>query len=81
MTVAQLAFERDRSIVGQTPSRNSKLLALLHEGHYDVRLDDDARRRLFTWMDTYAQRLGHFSDDQEQELRELRQKFAPMLEE
>jgi hypothetical protein len=30
-------------------------------------------------MDTYAQRLGHFSDRQEEELRRLRQEMAAIL--
>ena len=49
------------------------------KGHYDVRLDPDSYQRLVTWMDTYAQRLGHFSDQQEEELRRLRQEMAAML--
>ena len=32
-------------------------------------LDEDSRERLVTWMDTYAQLLGHFSDEQEREHR------------
>ena len=76
-----LAFERDRSIVGKMPARSSKLLALLREGegHYKVRLDADDLDRLATWMDTYAHRIGHFSDEQEAELRELRRTLAPLL--
>ncbi len=78
-----LAFEKDRSEVGDCPARKSKLLALLTEGkgHQDVRLDPDSYRRLVTWMDTYAQRLGHFSDEQEEELRQLRRKTAAILPE
>ena len=78
----KLAFERDRSIVGQMPARNSKLMALLlsSKGHYGVRLEGEDLQRLTTWMDTYAQRLGHFSDQQEAELLQLRQQLAPMLE-
>ena len=30
-------------------------------------------------MDTYAQRLGSFSQDQEQQPRQLRQEWASML--
>jgi len=76
-----LAFEKDRSVVGDCPARKSKLLAMLTQGkgHYDVRLDPESYNRLVTWMDTYAQRLGHFSDQQEEELRRLRQQMAAML--
>ena len=42
------------------------------QGHQGVQLDADARERLLTWLDTYAQRIGSFSDAQEQELGKLR---------
>jgi hypothetical protein len=56
------------------------LLALLRKGHYGVKLDDDGFTRLVTWMDTYAQRLGSFSAEQERELQKFRQQVAAMLE-
>ncbi len=79
----KLAFEKDRSVVGDCPARKSKLLALLTqgEGHHDVKLSDDDFDRLVTWMDTYAHRIGHFSDEQEQQLRQFRKQFATMLAE
>lgn len=79
----KLAFEKDVSNVGQCPAANSKLLAVLtsQDGHQGVRLGADSFNRLVTWMDTYAQRLGSFSDDQEEQLRALRQKMAPLLAE
>jgi hypothetical protein len=73
-----LAFERDRSLAGEMPARKSRLLALLRDGHEGVRLDADDLDRLATWMDTYAQRVGHFSDRQEEELRQLRHDLAEM---
>ncbi len=73
-----LAFERDRSLAGEMPARNSRLLALLRDGHEGVRLDADDLDRLATWMDTYAQRIGHFSDEQEEALRQLRHDLAEM---
>jgi hypothetical protein len=77
-----LAFEKPRSIVGDCPARKSRVLAILKDGtdHKDVALDDGSMDRLVTWMDTYAHRLGHFSDEQEEELRALRQELAFMLE-
>ncbi len=77
----KLAFEKDRSLVGDCPSRKSELLALLTrgEGHEGVQLDDDGFRRLITWMDTYAHVQGHFSDRQEDELRQLRRQWSHML--
>ena len=77
----RLVFERDRSIAGETPARRSRLLALLRTGHAGVTLDRDALDRLVTWMDTYAQVRGHFSDRQEEELRELRRRWAGLLQE
>ncbi|MEI7732609.1 MAG: hypothetical protein WCO56_23760 [Verrucomicrobiota bacterium] len=74
----QQAFERDRSIVGRGTCANSKLWKLLTQdaGHYQVRLDADARQRLATWMDTYAHRVGHFSDQQERDLAALREAWS-----
>jgi hypothetical protein len=79
----QLAFEKDRSIVGECCARKSKLLALLksEKGHEGVRLDAESLGRLVIWMDLYAQRLGHFSDQQEKQLADLRRELAPMLAE
>ena len=79
----ELAFEKDQSIVGDMPARKSKLLALLAtaEGHEDVQLDRDSFHRLVTWMDTYAHRQGSFSEDQEEQLRELRRKLTALLAE
>ena len=72
-----LVFERDRSIVGQMPARNSRLYHLLMgpEGHYQVQLSDEEHHRLAVWMDTYAHILGSYSEQQEQELIELREAF------
>jgi len=79
--LARLAAEHERSIPGECPARKSKLWALLDspQGHAGVRLDADSMQRLATWMDLYAQRQGHFSDEQEVELRQLRQQLAPLL--
>lgn len=77
-----LAFERDRSLVGEMPARRSKLLPLLRsaEGHHGLRLDADSWNRLVTWMDVYAQQQGSFSPQQEEELRALRQQWAYLSE-
>jgi hypothetical protein len=77
-----LAFEKDRSIVGECPARKSKLLAILNDpkGHEGVRLDAASIERLVIWMDLYAQHLGSFSAEQEQGIAALRQAWADMLE-
>jgi hypothetical protein len=79
----KLAFERDRSEPGQTTARNSELWNLLTRdgGHRSVVLDADSRNRLATWMDTYAQRAGHFSDEQEKALADLRIRFSSLIDE
>ena len=76
-----LAVERDRSIVGECTARKSKLWAVLKDekGHEGVQLDAESLNRLAVWMDLYAQRLGHFSDQQEKELLEFREQMAPLL--
>jgi len=68
-----------RSIPGAGAAQESPLLKLLKNGHYDVKLPRDARERLAVWMDTYGQRQGYFSPDQEKRLRELRETMRPML--
>jgi len=76
----KLAFEKDRSIVGECPARKSKLLAALGDkAHESVKLEPESFDRLVTWMDTYAQQRGHYSDKQEEELRALRQKLAGLF--
>jgi len=75
------AFERDRSVPGQGTAANSRLWQLLNQPgrHREVQLHTEARERLLTWLDTYAQRLGHFSDEQEAKLIEFRRKCAELL--
>jgi len=79
----KLAFEKDVSNIGKCPAANSKLLAMLKSpgGHEGVKLAPESFNRLVTWMDTYAQRLGSFSDAQERQLSRLRQEMAPLLAE
>ncbi len=77
----QEGYRRGFSVPGQGIAQNSALLALLNaaSGHYGVALDAESRERLLTWMDTYAQRLGSFSDQQERELLELRRSCASLV--
>ena len=74
-------YRRGTSIEGDGIAQRSALLALLDSpiNHPEVLLDAEARERLITWMDTYAQRLGYFSDEQERELLELRRICAGLL--
>jgi hypothetical protein len=77
----KLAFERDVSVAGRCPALESKLLALLTKqgGHEGVHLERDSINRLVTWMDVYAQKLGSFSERQEQELLQLRRHVSQLL--
>jgi hypothetical protein len=75
-------YREGRSPVGGSAARQSPLLALLRapDGHHGVCLDPDSLARFATWMDTYAQVRGSFSDDQDQCLCELRRACADLLE-
>lgn len=75
------AYRRGLSIAGDGIAQRSALMVLLDapQKHYSVQLDADARERLLTWLDTYAQRQGHFSDEQERELIELRQASRALI--
>jgi mono/diheme cytochrome c family protein len=76
-------YRQGASTPGDGLARRSALWALLShgKGHYDVKLDAEARERLIVWMDTYAQKLGAFSPDQERQLQELRRACAGLLAE
>jgi hypothetical protein len=73
-------YNEGRSTAGACAARSNPLWQLLDAGHHRVKLSRDERRRLVTWMDTYAQRLGSFDGEQEEQLRELRRQMAAMLE-
>ena len=62
---------------------NSRLWKMLSqpEGHAGVALDVDSISRLLTWMDTYAQRSGHYSAEQETQITAFRRACAPLLRE
>jgi hypothetical protein len=77
----QHGYREGFSKPGEGLAATSALLALLSKpgGHYQVKLDDSARERFIVWMDTYAQRLGSFSADQERRLVELRRACADLL--
>lgn len=74
-------YQRGYSLEGEGPARRSALIALLNqaEGHFGARLDGEGMERLATWMDTYAQKTGVFSKEQEDRVTELRQACAGLL--
>jgi hypothetical protein len=71
-----------KSMAGEGTAKNSSLLAYLktNSAHEQVKLSADDLSRLVTWMDTYAQRLGSFSDEQERELAQFKHTMAYLLE-
>ncbi len=74
-------YNEGRSKAGECAAQRSPVLALIEKGHYDVALDDDAHRRLTTWMDTYGYRTGSFDAAQQEQLRELRRRLSGILAE
>jgi hypothetical protein len=78
----QLAFEKDKSEIGDCPARQSKLLTLLAQdaAHRDIRLNSDDLDRLITWMDTYAHSQGFFSPEQESQLAALKNRYQHLFE-
>ena len=75
----QKRYDDRRSVAGACGSTVSPLAKLLDAGHYEVELDPDDRSRLNLWMDTYAQLTGSYSQEQSQQLRELKIRLAPLL--
>jgi hypothetical protein len=71
------------SQVGNCEAQKSPLLAKITsaQGHHGVKLDADDMARLVIWMDTYAQRQGAFSPDEEERLRKLKLDVASLLKE
>ncbi|MBN1489589.1 MAG: hypothetical protein JXA69_06690, partial [Phycisphaerae bacterium] len=78
---AREPYLRGYSTDGQGLSRQSQLLDKLEHAsvHETVELDDDDLARLSLWMDTYAQKAGSFSLEQERQLTELRRQYQDLL--
>jgi hypothetical protein len=74
-------YRQGRSKPGEGIAQRSALLSILDEpeGQHQFKLTQDEREALITWMDTYAQRTGSFSAEQEAELESLRRLCAPLL--
>jgi hypothetical protein len=80
--VKRQAFERDRSLPNQAVAASTKLWRMFNSttSHQDLKLDPDSLSRLATWLDTYAHRLGHFSEQQEQDLVDFRKSIGAVLQ-
>jgi hypothetical protein len=74
-------YARGYSIENEGIAARSELLALLTnpKGHHDINLSSDDLERLIVWMDAYAQRIGAFSIEQENELKAFRKDCADLL--
>lgn len=77
----KLAFEKDASVVNDCPARKSRLIQVLQESrqHKDLHLSQNDYDRLITWMDTYAHRLGSFSEQQEKRLIAFRHSLKDLF--
>jgi hypothetical protein len=80
--LSALVFERDASIPGDNPARQSKLLKYLESDalHHDIGLTRDDILRLAAWMDTYGQTQGAFSPEQEKQVEAFREEMRQLLE-
>jgi hypothetical protein len=80
--VVLAAYREGVSTEGKNPAQRSALLALLSatDGHRGVKLLRTELDCFTTWLDTYGQRLGSFSDEQERALLDLKQSCAALLE-
>ena len=72
-------YRQGFSTAGACAAKMNSLIKLIDKGHYDVKLAPDDWNRLITWLDTYGQRRGSFSEDQENRLRALRRRMAATL--
>jgi Hydrazine synthase alpha subunit middle domain/F5/8 type C domain len=77
------AYREGISPEGGSPTMRSSLYRTLSApaGHHGLTLDAPALARFAVWMDTYAQRNGVFSAEQERELQRLRREWADLLAE
>ncbi|MCL2306254.1 MAG: hypothetical protein FWC43_12995 [Planctomycetaceae bacterium] len=83
-----VAYERDISLPGNATASQSRLFSVLNrreepaiEAHEGWTLDRESLYRLTVWMDIYAQYQGFYTEEQERQLREFREKVRHLLEE
>ena len=80
--LSRLVFERDASVAGDNPARQSQLLKYLASDpiRCECRLTPEDLQRLATWMDTYGHTQGAFSAEQEEQLKILQARVRYLLE-
>ncbi len=74
-------YRQGRSIEGACAARQSKFLQLLTgpNDHHNVKLPPSDLERLIVWMDTYAQKTGSFSSEQEEQLEQFKERNKELL--
>jgi len=75
------AYREGISTESRNPAMRSGLLSLLTApgGHEGTTLTAGELDRLVTWLDTYGQRAGAFSEEQERDLERLRLEWHDLL--
>lgn len=75
------SYQRGNSLEGDCGAQINPVMKKLMDpsGHQGVTLDPDSFNRLVTWLDTYGQRLGSFSEEQERQLIALKEQSADVL--
>ena len=79
----KLAFEKDKSEIGDCAAKNSRLMAIIstENRHFGIKLTQEDFSRIVTWMDVYAHRQGSFSIEQEVQLAKFKTEMAAILNE
>jgi hypothetical protein len=79
----QEGYVRGYSIESDGLAAKSALFSLLTKpgDHPKIDLAPDDLERFIVWMDSYAQRIGSFSKEQEEELKQLRSAHSDLLNE
>jgi len=74
-------YREGQSLEGRGAASTSPVLNMLlcSPGHHQVVLEHEDRERLIVWMDTYGQRLGAFSQEQEEAILKLRDHWKMLL--
>ncbi len=60
-----------RTVPGKFGARESRLLSLLDQGHYDVNLSPDELRRIVVWLDANSDFFGAYENTRAQARGEL----------
>ena len=73
------AYARGTSTPGESLMRQSAVMKLMNTGHHGIKLNSVELERIATWMDTYGQKQGAFSSEQETRLIQMKSLWANLL--